>query len=298
MSGAQAPGFGGNGAYNGAYNVDPNVANNVVANAAMPSAELPLAPIEPIHLIKYPLTNKPDANLLAPGFNDVLEQVDTPLADSLREEFWSRHAAICNLYDSWKAHHDHFSAIFQQADHERSSGNAQVEEARQTLQERQKEWANGNADFEHWKIMNPAVEIIINSIKEEMTLYPAAMKFQNANNGATPDQGEQLSRAGSAEYLDLWNVRVRAQRDANTIILTHQQPANEQVVEALHRQEQPIQPDFQGDNYHAELNADADGNMQGIDFLADYLYGDNPAEVNGNGNIQPNNAGGAQQIEM
>ncbi|KAK4165004.1 hypothetical protein QBC43DRAFT_352428 [Cladorrhinum sp. PSN259] len=293
MAGSPLNGFNGDEAQPEAH----GFVSNEAANPAMASQEPPALPQEPFRFIKYPLINKPDDNLLPPGANHIQEKVETPLADDLREEFWKRHSKLCSLYDAWKSDHDHFRDIFH-AD-ENIIDDARAAEAKQALQNKQKEWIEGDADFQQWRATNPAVEIIINSINEEVRLYPAVTMTQDALSAAVPAQNEELFRARSAHHRDLWNVRVRAQQDANNILYEKNDiDLMAALLQDQAQQEQPVQTSHQETDYPTGHYAEAAETIPNMDVIGGHVNGDLQPEALNNGNIQSNNTDGAQQAEL
>ncbi|KAK4228390.1 hypothetical protein QBC38DRAFT_156349 [Podospora fimiseda] len=259
-----------------------SVGHNAAEPIVMTAVDMPTGPVEPIRYINYPLIHKPECSSFASESNSILEQVDTPLADALREEFWIQQRHIVGLYDSWKSDHDQFRAIFNTNDENLNSDAIAV--AQHGLMSKQQQWAQGDASYQHWRSINPAVEIIINSIKEEMRLYPIVSDFfQSINSVAPSDEREQLAQEISAKHRDLWNIRIRAQIDANTMISNQQQSVHDHVMEDQHQQGHPTQ-----------LGANAGNENHGLDVVAAYVYADSGPQ----GSNQPDNAGAAHDIEM
>lgn len=261
----------------------------------MSPAGPPPLPKEPTHYVEWPLVSDPRPKPTSPSSvisnhvsGKILEKAETPLADTLRAEFWARYYKLCELYEAWRLDHDDFADVFDafEADNQNLELQLKNSLAMGTLKDRQQSWTEGKAEYLSWMAANPALAIIVHCIEEEMgrnqTLKQLAQREENASNS---EDKRQLSEERKAKHRALWNIRIKAQKDAEAAIMRHS--------EGIADQQSLSQEEFiDGEDQRITTEAVE----AGLEFVADCTYGDQQ-QAAANNNLARNNADDARQAE-
>jgi len=264
-------------------------------DVAVSSSGPPPLPKEPIRYVEWPLVSDPRSKPRSPSSvtsdyvsGEILEIAETPRADALRAEFWTRHYKLCELYEAWKLDHDDFADIFDafEADNQNPQLQRRTSLAMGTLKNRQQDWTKGKAEYLSWIAANPALAIILRCIKEEMGRNQKLKQFaQKEENASSSEEKRQLSQERKADHRALWNIRIKAQKDAEAAI--------RRCSEGIAGQHSLGQEESRdGENQSITTEAVE----AGLEFVAEYTYGDQHQAATNN-NLVQTNAANAQQAE-